>query len=103
VNVFNYQGGVFGLRRASAAPGANYEAHGFVLDNVANGAFARVYHTGYNPYVSNLSPGLQFLSTSPGKVTKSPPNVVGALVQRIGYAPEATVLDFQPVQSIRIT
>ena len=103
VNVFSYTAGTFGMRKACAAPGANYEAHGFVLDTVPNGQFGKVYHDGYNPYVSNLAPGLQWLSATPGKIAKTPPTAVGSLVQRIGYAPMATILDFPPVQSIKIT
>lgn len=102
VHVWN-NNGVFSLQKACAAPGLNFEAHGFVLDQVPSGTFGKVYHAGYNPFVVNLAPGMQWLSSTPGKVSKTPPSVVGSLVQRIGYAPASNILDFQPVQSIRIT
>jgi hypothetical protein len=102
VHVWN-NNGVFQLQKACAAPGLNLEVHGFVLDPVPSGTFGKIYHNGYNPFMSNLAPGLIWLSTTPGKVSKTPPTAIGSLVQRVGYAPSATVLDFHPVQSIKIT
>lgn len=102
VHIWN-NNGIFNLQKACAAPGLNLEVHGFVLDPVPAGTLGKIYHSGYNPFMANLAPGLIWLSSTPGKVAKTPPTAVGSLVQRVGYAPSATVLDFQPVQSIKIT
>lgn len=102
VHVWN-SAGSFRVRKASAASGAVYEAHGFVLDTVSSGASVRVYHVGYNEKLGNMAPGAQFLSAVPGQVAGRPPTTVGTLVQRIGYAPSSNTLNFSPSQAIRIT
>lgn len=101
VNVYDL-GGSFRIRKASAAIGALYPAHGFVLTDVVSGGSGLVYSSGYNPFVTGLGPGIQFLSTTPGKCASSPPTDVGTVVQRVGVAGGATVLNFNKSQPIYI-
>ena len=98
VNVWNDKG-AFKVRKADASLG--YEAHGFVVQAVAINTSVRVLFNGYNPYVANLVPGTQYLSTG-GAVTAQPPSTTGRLVQRVGFAPLSVVLDFSPAQAIKI-
>lgn len=100
VHIWN-DDGVFKVRKASAS--ARYDAHGFVWNSCAVDEMIRVYHVGYNPFVQNLAPGGQWLSPVAGKVTNQPPASVGQIVQRVGYAPTATTLNFSPATVIRIT
>jgi len=98
VNVWNSTGN-FRVRKADALLG--YEAHGFVLDAAPNGSYVNVLHTGYNTFMVNSVPGVQFLGAA-GKVTAQPPWAVGQLVQRVGFAPTASVLNFSPMQPVKI-
>ena len=82
------------VRPACAAAVNRQEAHGYVLHASAAGSMATVYHNGYNPLLSNLIPGAQWLSTTPGKVSSAPPTAPGVILQRVGSAPSTTVLNF---------
>jgi len=92
VNIWNSTG--FKVRKADAST-AGKEAHGFVLAAVSNGATATVYFEGSNTQKSGLSPGPYFLSTTPGAITQTPPSTAGQVVQVVGFATSATVLNFQ--------
>lgn len=100
VHVMN-DNGSFRLMRADADNAR--EAHGFVLENTAIGGIAYMYSSGYNPFMSGLMPGTQFLSTTPGAVTSTPPSAQGTMVQRVGVAIGATVLNFMQNSPIHIT
>ena len=100
VNVWD-SAGSFRARKASAS--APYPCHGFVLASYASGAVALVYSMGYNPFVTGLSPGIQFLSTTAGKCASAPPTSVGAIAQRVGIAGGATVLNFAYSQPVYLT
>lgn len=92
VNVHNSTGAK--VRKADATT-AGKEAHGFVLAAVANGATATVYFEGSNTQVSGQTPGVVFLSTTPGQGTPTAPSSAGNIVQRLGFAVSATVVNFQ--------
>ncbi len=80
------------------------EAHGFVLDAAGVGDPVRVYHSGYNELMATpFLPGSMFLSTVPGEATTSPPQDVGTIVQQVGFAPNASNLNFNPGPVIGIT
>lgn len=99
VNIWNSTG--FKVRKADATtPGK--EAHGFVLAAVSNGATATVYFEGSNTQKSGLSPGPYFLSTTAGAITQTPPSTAGQIVQEIGYATSATVLNFQAQRPVTL-
>lgn len=95
------ENGSFQARKASASE--SVEAHGFVLENAALGAIAYVYSHGYNPFLVDLEPGTQFLSTTPGAVSATPPQEVGTMVQRVGSAVGDSVLNFVQGDPIFIT
>lgn len=101
VNVWN-NNGVHMVRQAKASA-VGYEAHGFVLDTVTTGQQVKIYTSGYNPLLSNLAPGVQFLATTAGKVSSAPPTDVGTIVQRVGHAPDSTTLNFAALSSVAIT
>lgn len=92
VNVWNSTGAK--VRKADAST-AGKEAHGFVLAAVANAAAATVYFEGTNSQVTGLTPGVQYLSTTPGATTGTAPSASGNVVQRIGFATSATAVNFQ--------
>lgn len=100
VNVWN-SSGLFRIQKANASNGRT--AHGFVLAAVTSGAVGILYSHGYNPFVTGLTPGVQFLSTVAGKAASTPPTAVGTLVQRVGVAGGATVLNFISSRPINIT
>ena len=91
VNIWNSTGAK--VRKADAST-AGKEAHGFVLSAVTSAATALVYFEGTDTQVSSLTPGVQFLSTTPGIASATAPSGSGNIVQRVGYATAATALNF---------
>lgn len=91
VNVHNSSGAK--VRKADATT-AGKEAHGFVLAAVTSGQNAVVYFEGSNAQVTGLTPGVQYLSTSPGLSTNTPPSGSGNVVQRVGLAVATAMLNF---------
>lgn len=91
VNVYNSGGAR--VRKADATT-AGKEAHGFVLAAVTSGANATVYFEGPNDQVTGLTPGVQYLSTTPGLSDETAPSSTGNVVQRVGLAVSATGLNF---------
>jgi hypothetical protein len=98
VNVWN-NNGVFMVRPADASVNGK-QADGFVRVSAAVGASVPVYALGYINTLSGLSPGLQFLQTTPGTVGIDVPNVAGQVIQQVGYADDAKILHFNPQQPI---
>lgn len=92
VNIWNSTGAK--VRKADAST-AGKEAHGFVLAAVSSSASATVYFEGTDTGVTGLTPGVQFLSTTPGVATGTAPSGSGNIVQRVGFATAATALNFQ--------
>lgn len=92
VNIHNVSGAR--IRKADASA-AGKEAHGFVLAAVTTGQNGTVYFEGNDSQVSALTPGPQFLSTTPGLATATAPSGAGNVVQRVGFATAATNLNFQ--------
>jgi hypothetical protein len=82
-------------RKADASV-AGKEAHGFVLAAVSSSATATVYFEGNDNQVTGLTAGtVQYLSTTPGAATETPPSGAGNVVQRVGFATATTALNFQ--------
>lgn len=100
VNIHNSTG-LFRMRKAKADP--TFHADGYILADTASGAIGMLYSFGYNPFMTGLSPGQQFLSTTAGTCSSSPPSTVGKLHQKVGVAAGATVLNFTPGNPVRIT
>lgn len=92
INVWNSTGAK--ARKADATV-AGKDAHGFVLSAVASSAIATVYFEGTNTQVTGLTPGVQFLSATPGAATGAAPSAPGNVVQRVGFATSPTALNFQ--------
>lgn len=92
VNIWNNTGAK--VRKADATV-AGKEAHGFVLSAVSNGNPATVYFEGSNTAMTGLTPGLQFLATTPGTTTTTAPSATGNVVQRVGFAVSTTTMNFQ--------
>ena len=86
-------GGAFRVRKADATT-VGKEAHGFVLGAFTLGASATVYFEGSNTQVTGLTPGVRYLSTTPGLTSSTAPSAAGNVVQRVGFAAAATVLNF---------
>ncbi|MEU1550204.1 hypothetical protein [Nocardia sp. NPDC005745] len=93
VNVHNVTGAAR-VRKADATTSGK-EAHGFVLAGAASGANATVYFEGTDTAVTGLTPGVAFLSTTPGQATATAPSGTGNVVQRVGFVTAATALNFQ--------
>lgn len=73
-------------------------AHGFVLANVADTESALVYLEGPITGLTGLTPGAAYFlsAATPGLATATPPTGTGKIVQRIGNAVSATVINFEP-------
>lgn len=94
VNIFNDVGDAK-VRKADASTSGKY-AHGFVLESVVSGNLAKVYCEGPNTAVTGAIPGEVFLSsTTAGGFTSSAPTGTGKVVQKIGVATGATVINFE--------
>lgn len=91
VNIWNSTGAK--VRKADATT-AGKEAHGFVLAAVSSSASATVYFEGSDTGVSGLTPGVQYLATTAGTATATPPSGSGNVVQRVGFATAAASLNF---------
>lgn len=91
VNIHNSGGAR--VRKADATT-AGKEAHGFTLSSITSGASGTVYFEGSNTGVTGLTPGPQYLSTTAGIATATPPSSAGNIVQRVGFATSATSLNF---------
>lgn len=84
VNIW-LDGATLKARRADATS-ISTRAHGFVLNSFTSGTNAYVYFDLFN-VLSGLTPGsIQYLSTSPGAVTETPPTGSGNIVQQLGVA-----------------
>lgn len=93
VNIWN-NSGTANVRKADAST-AGKEAQGFVLAAVASGQPATVYFEGTNTQMTGLTPGRQYLSTTPGKTSATAPTGSGQVVQVVGFAVSATAMNFQ--------
>lgn len=97
VNVYN-DTGTPKCRKADASA-AGKHAHGFVLSAVTAPADATVYFEGSNNQVSGATAGDVFLSaTVPGGSTSTAPSGTGKVVQKLGVATSATVINYEASQ-----
>ena len=99
VNVWN-NAGAFNVRKADASTSGK-EAHGYVLAAFASSASATVFFEGSDTQVTALTPGKQYLSaTTAGRSVATAPSASGQVVQQVGFATSATVLNFQSLPSV---
>lgn len=99
VNVWN-DAGTPKVRKADNTS-AGKEANGFVLASFSGGASATVYFEGSNTQKSGLTGGVVYLGAA-GGTTQTPPTGSGEVVQRVGFATSATVLNFDGGVSITL-
>lgn len=92
VNIWNSSGAK--IRKADATI-AGKEAHGFVLVGVGAASQATVYFEGTNTAMTGLTPGPQYLSTTPGQVINTAPTATNNIVQRVGFAISTSSMNFQ--------
>lgn len=100
VNVYN-NAGTANVRKADATTQGK-EAHGFVLAAVASAGAATVYFEASNTQKTGLTPGVQYLSTTPGACAATAPSTAGNVVQIVGFATSATALNFNYGQPITL-
>ena len=90
VNVYE-DAGVIRCRLADASSNVA-PAHGFVLAAVLDTATATVYFNGLNDQLTGLTPGMQYVSTTPGATSITAPAVAGNSVQKVGFAVNSTTI-----------
>ena len=93
VNIWD-DAGTTKVRKADATS-VGKEAHGFVLASVLLAGTATIYFEGSNTGVTGLTGGKQYLATTAGQATITPPSGSGNVVQVVGFATSATALNFQ--------
>lgn len=99
VNIWS-SSGTFKARNADATV-AGKEAHGFVIASVASAGNATVYFPGSaNSGLSGMTPGVVYLTTTPGVGGGTAPSSSGNVVQRLGIATSASVVIFEPAVPI---
>lgn len=102
VNIYNVTG-TLTMRKADATVEGK-ECSGFVKAAVANAAVGTVFTSGnILTGLTGLTPGArQYLSTTPGARTETPPAAAGNVVQMLGVAAGATSLAFEPEEPITV-
>ena len=89
-----------GLAMKASALGA--EAIGFAMESVAAGSTVHICRDGVNTAVTGLTPGVQYLGTTPGAYSSTPPTAAGALVQKLGLAVDDATLIFKAERILRL-
>lgn len=101
VNIYD-DAGTPTARKADATT-IGKEAVGFVLSATTSPATATVYFEGSNDQLSGLVAGVQYLDTATaGGTTSTAPTASGNIVQRVGFAVSATVLNVEFGQPIEL-
>ena len=102
INLYNNAGVINARKTDGTAEGK--ECHGFVRAAVANSASATVFTSGnILSGLSGLTPGArQYVATTAGARTETPPAVAGNVVQMIGVAVSATSIAFEPEEPITV-
>jgi len=100
VNLWN-DTGTLKARKADATTEGK-ECHGFVKAGVSASATATIYTPGnLITGLSGLTPGArQYLATTAGARTETPPSATGNVLQMVGIAADATSLVFEPEEPI---
>lgn len=100
VNVYN-NAGTLNVRKADA--NNNMPCNGYVINAVVSPAACDVYFDGIISGFTGLTPGArQFLHTTAGERTETPPSASGDLVQYIGVALSATEIEFDPADYVKL-
>ena len=88
--------------RLADATTAGKAAHGFVLQSVSAAALATIYFEGSNNQVTGLTTGIQYLHTTAGACTNVSPSTAGIIVQKIGIATSATLINVEFAQTVEL-
>jgi hypothetical protein len=99
VNIFD-NAGTPNCRKADSSNGR--AAHGFVLIAVASAANATVYLGGSNTARTGLVSGSQYYLSTSGNIATTAPSAAGQIIQNMGAAASATVLQFDHDDPITI-
>ena len=103
VNIFKDADGDTFVRRADASD-SGVEAHGFIQTSVFTGFQVPVFFEGVIEGLTVDSGTDYFLSAAdPGKLTSTPPNFSGQVVQRIGRSFSVTQIKFEPYIPIAVS
>ncbi|MDQ3273741.1 MAG: hypothetical protein M3Q39_01595 [Actinomycetota bacterium] len=79
------------------------ECVGFVLAATTSPANATVYLEGKLTGLSGMTPGArQYMSTTAGARTETAPNATGNVIQFVGIAISATIIDFEKAEPITV-
>jgi len=101
VNVWD-NAGTSNIRKANATTNGMV-ANGFILAAVVSGDTAQVYFGGTNNQLSGMTPGTrQYLDTTSGLITETPPATPGNVVQVVGKAFSATEMTFEAMMPIEL-
>lgn len=102
INLYN-NAGTINCRKADATAEGK-ECYGFVKASVSNGGTATVYTSGnILTGLSGLTPGArQYLGTTSGARTETPPSTAGNVVQMVGIAASASTIAFEPEEPITV-
>lgn len=102
VSLWNNAGTVNARKADATAEGK--EAHGFVKSAFASAAIATVYTSGnVMTGLTGLTPGArQYLATTAGARTETPPATAGNVVQMLGVAASATTIAFEPEEPVTL-
>lgn len=74
----------------------NRPAHGFVLQNFTSAQIAKVYKDSKNTALTGLTIGVRYFLGASGVISVTPPAAgSGHLLQPVGFASSATVLDIE--------
>jgi hypothetical protein len=93
VNLWN-NAGTLNVRKADATT-TGKSADGYVMAGFSSGVSATVYCDGTNSHCTGMTPGKQWLSTTPGKTSATRPTASGNVQQMVGTAKDATTLTFE--------
>lgn len=102
VNLWNNAGTINARKADATAEGK--EVHGFVKAGFASSATATIYLSGnVITGLSGLTPGSrQYLATTAGARTETPPSTAGNVVQMVGVAASATTIVFEPEEPVTV-
>ncbi len=101
VNLWNDAGTPKARKADATAEGK--EAHGFVTASVLSAANATVYLEGKITGLSGRTAGArQYMATTPGTITETPPAAAGNVVQYIGTAYSATAVAFDRDEPVTV-
>lgn len=100
INVYNSSGKKC---RKADADSAGKQCHGFVLSSYTSGDPATVYFNGMITGLTGLTPGsYEWLGTTAGATTETPPTGSGVLSQIVGVAVDTDTINFECQEPVEL-